>query len=81
MQLIIATQAFADVPLRRISGGYQAELAGPALKHLVDASFGGASIEVLEHDRTPQALNVTEIQMAGRTTRVTLMSCGAKQLH
>ena len=81
MQLIIATEAFANVPLRRIPGGYEAVLAGKALKRLLDATFEGASIEVLGGDAAPQGLDVTDIRMAGATTTVVLMAAGAKVLH
>jgi len=40
VQLIIATETFDNVPLRRIPGGYEAVLAGKALKRLIDATFG-----------------------------------------
>ena len=65
VQLIIATECFENVPLRRIPGGYEAVLAGKALKRLIDATFEGASIEVL----------------GGATTTITLMSSGARCVH
>lgn len=81
MHLIIATESFADVPLRRIPGGYEAVLAGKALKRLIDAAFEGASIEVWGGDLTAHGLDVTDIRMAGATTTVTLMAAGAKAIH
>lgn len=81
MHLIIATESFADVPLRRIPGGYEAVLAGETLKRLIDASFQGASIEVLGGDLNAHGFDVTDIRMRGATTTVTLMSSGAKALH
>ncbi|TQS72531.1 hypothetical protein ERN12_01585 [Rhodobacteraceae bacterium] len=81
MQLIIATERFADIALRPIPGGFEAVLAGDALKRLVEASFGGASIELWDEKGPAQRLNVTDIRMAGRTTCVTLMSSGEYTLH
>ncbi|PYF12725.1 hypothetical protein C8J30_101106 [Rhodobacter viridis] len=81
MHLIIATESFSDVPLRRIPGGYEAVLAGETLKRLIDASFQGASIEVLGGDLNAHGFDVTDIRMRGATTTVTLMSSGAKALH
>ena len=81
MHLIIATESFSDVPLRRIPGGYEAVLAGKALQRLLDATFRGASIEVLGGDLNAHGLDVTDIRMAGATTTVTLMSAGARSLH
>ncbi|QNR64215.1 hypothetical protein H9N28_05125 [Rhodobacter capsulatus] len=76
-----ATESFSDVPLRRIPGGYEAVLAGKALKRLIAAAFEGASIEVWGGDLSAHGLDVTDIRMAGATTTVTLMSSGAKALH
>jgi hypothetical protein len=81
MHLIIGTQTLANVPLRRIPGGYEAVLAGEALKRLLDATFGGASIEVLGGDLPAQGFDVTDIRMKGATTTVVLMRSGAKALH
>lgn len=81
MQLIIATESFAPVALRRIPGGYEAVLAGAALKRLIDASFRGDSIEVLGGDLHAHGFDVTDIRMRGATTTVTLMSSGARALH
>lgn len=81
MELIVGNSRIAATTLRRIPGGVEAQLAGEALKRLIDATFGGASIEVLGGDLDHHALDVTDIRMGGATTTVTLLSAGARALH
>lgn len=80
MQLIIGTQTL-PANLRPIPGGYEAVLAGEALKRLIDATFHGASIEVMGGDRPLLGLDVTDIRMGGATTTVTLMRAGQRAVH
>lgn len=81
MELVIGTSRISAT-LRRIPGGVEAELAGAALKRLIDATFGsGESIEVLGGELDRHALDVADIRMAGTSTTVTLLSRGARALH
>ena len=80
VHLIIGTQTL-PAHLRPIPGGYEAVLAGEALKRLIDATFRGAPIEVLGGGLPVRGLDVTDIRMGGATTTVTLMRSGAKAIH
>ncbi|MFD2174107.1 hypothetical protein [Rhodobacter lacus] len=81
MHLIVGTKTLPEVALRPIPGGYEAEAKGEALRRLIDASFGGATIEVTGAGLPLAGLDVTDIRMAGATTTVTLMHAGARALH
>ena len=81
VELIVGNKRITAKALRRIPGGVEAQLAGEALKRLIDATFGGASIEVLGGDLDHHALDVAVIRMAGASTTVTLLTSGAVALH
>ncbi|SOC14507.1 hypothetical protein [Rhodobacter maris] len=85
MHLIVGTKTLPEVALRPIPGGYEAEAKGEALRRLLDATFGGASIEVTGEAAggaaAVQGLDVTDIRMGGATTTVTLMKAGARVLN
>ncbi|MDF2142338.1 hypothetical protein [Paenirhodobacter sp. CAU 1674] len=81
MELVVGTHRI-NATLRRIPGGVEAELAGAALKRLIDATLGsGETIEVLGGDLDRHALDVADIRMAGAATTVTLLSMGAQTVH
>lgn len=81
MHLLVGTQPL-PASLRRIPGGVEAELAGAALKRLIDATFGsGESIEMLGGDLDRHAMDVADIRMGGATTTVVLLSAGPRALH
>ncbi|WP_219907870.1 hypothetical protein [Rhodobacter aestuarii] len=85
VHLIVGTKTLPEIALRRIPGGYEAVAAGDALRRLIDASFAGASIEVMgagaEGAAPVQGLDVTDIRMAGATTTVTLMKSTTHAVH
>jgi len=81
VELIVGNKRVAAQTLRRIPGGIEAKLAGEALTSVLDATFGGVSIEVLGGDLDHHALDVTDIRMAGASTTVTMLSAGAVALH
>ncbi|MBL3562664.1 hypothetical protein JMM59_16440 [Rhodovulum sulfidophilum] len=81
LQLIIGSQIVANARLRRIPGGIEAQLAGDALKRLIDATFIGGSIEVLDGTHRARGLDVTDIRMGGASTTVTLKATGARSMH
>lgn len=81
MELVVGTHRI-DATLRRIPGGVEAELAGAALKRLIDATLGsGETIEVLGGDLDRHVLDIADIRMAGATTTITLLYAGAVTLH
>ncbi len=81
MELIVGNRKVIPRVLRRVPGGVEAELAGEALTSLLDATFGGGSIEILGGELDHHALDVTDIRMAGRSTTVTLMAIHELALH
>ena len=58
----------------------EAILHGDALRSLLNAAFHGAgTIEILGGDLNRHRMEVTEIEMQGRETRVTLTAIGVGQ--
>ncbi|MDV7269520.1 hypothetical protein RYZ20_01245 [Thioclava sp. A2] len=76
MELIVGNKRVQPMAMQRIPGGIEAELAGEALASVIDATFGGASIEVWGGDLDRRPLDVTDIRMQGASTTVTLLCAG-----
>lgn len=76
MELIVGNKRVAAMAMQRIPGGVEAQLAGEALTSVIDATFGGTSIEVLGGDLDRRPLDVTDIRMQGACTTVTLLCAG-----
>lgn len=79
MNLIVGTRQITPLAITRIDGGVEAVLKGAALLSVLDAAFHGAgSIEMLGGDLDRRRMEVTDIQMHGAETRVTLHCIGTK---
>lgn len=78
-ELIIGTTRVEPIGMELTEGCLVAELAGPALMSVLDATFGGTGVvEIWTEGQGPRAMSVTEIAMKGRTTLVTFEDAGAR---
>ncbi len=81
IELIFGTRRVAPTAVRRIAGGFQADLRGDALLALLDLTFQGpAQVEMLGCGMDLRPLEVTEIEMHGNSTTVTLLCAGEAPL-
>ena len=79
LELIVGTERVVPSDLQEIDGLLIAELSGPGLMSVLDATFGGASpVEIWGFGTTPKSMAVVEIAMQGATTRVTFEETGRK---
>lgn len=80
MDLIIGNRHFIPDAIICTATGVEAILHGDALRSLLNAAFHGAgTIEILGGDLNRHRMEVTEIEMQGRETRVTLTAMGEGQ--
>jgi hypothetical protein len=80
MDLIFGTRQITPDAITRTTTGVGAVQHGEALISLLNAAFNGAgTIEILGGDLNRHWIEVTEIEMQGRETRVTLTAMGAGQ--
>lgn len=78
MDLTIGTRHITADAITRTTTGVEAILHGEALISLLNAAFYGAgTIEILGGDLNRHLMEVTEIEMQGRETRVTLTAVRA----
>ncbi|WP_323042046.1 hypothetical protein [Gemmobacter sp.] len=78
-EIIVGTARLRPIRIQPTTGGVVAELTGPGALPLIDATFDGdAQVELWTAGRSPRAMTVTGITMAGATTRVTLTDTHAR---
>lgn len=78
-EIIVGTSRLRPIRIEVTTGGVVAELSGPGLLPLIDATFDGdARVELWTAGRAPRAMTVTGIAMRGATTHVTLTDTGAR---
>ena len=83
MELIVGTRRITPASIRVVPGGVCAELAGDAMRAVLDAAFHGqGTIELSGGRLNRHPVAVTGIEMHGATSRVTLICSGrARSAH
>ncbi|MBT9383499.1 hypothetical protein KM176_06495 [Pseudooceanicola sp. CBS1P-1] len=77
MELIVGNTRVVPKEMHLIPGGVVAELTGPALYSVLDATCDGrVSVEVFGGARGTRSMTVTEIKMRGATSTVTFQEKG-----